>query len=1250
MGTLLIDRIVRDYWVNELQPPLSGFDIYTDYPRIGAKPEMRQTVYRLDVHPAEMTRLSKNCDLNLWMMSCYYIFLYRMSGEQDQIVGMKNSKGCVLPLRMSCEPEMMFSDLYRSVENKWKSLDFAAIPLEEIEHFVGSSPLVQTLFGADDADLPSCLNWQVRNTRDGWLIYISYDKNLFKEGTIRKFAAHYECIVKAGMADDSLAIGSIPILTEEDITAYRELNDTARAWPSLPISIPEMLRRTVERVGNRIALSSGDRSLTYVELDRVSNQVARMLVEHGLRKGDFVSIFMERSMEAVIGMLGVLKAGGAYVPLDPEHPEDRNSYIISDTCSRIVLTKESYTPKLSNLLAANTADVTLISLDHLPEFDADSADYRGVPVALQDIAYIIYTSGTTGRPKGVLIPHAGVINLALATVDQLWMTEYDVILQYSTFSFDASVYDIFSALCCGARLHLLSNEQRYSVESFTAAIDAYGATRIGILPTVFFNQLSAYLTAEEALKYTGIRSFVIGGEALPGESVRVLQRKLPHQPMIINAYGPTEVTVATTTHKIEEAIPDHLTTVSIGKPLANYEVLIVNEHHQLCPLNVVGELLIHSVGLAKGYLNQPDKTAEVFIEDPIQPGSGKMYYCSGDLVRLQENGIEYVGRKDLQVKIRGYRIEIGEIEENLVKQPEIKDAAIIVKEDADGEKMLVAYYTSKSGEHVGKAELAAFLKTKVPAYMVPSHFICLEAMPVSPTGKIDRKRLDLYELPTSDEANANYAAPENELQQEIATAWEQALRRSQIGIHDDFFDIGGHSLKILEILVLLKPSFPKLKINDFFAYPTVAQLAERVTELDRTANGVPAVLEYTGEIVDLAEYPRVFGNGSQHRYAGGVANQRHILLTGATGYLGSALLHELLQTTDADIYCLIRPAGGEEPYRRLTEVMRGYFGPDIIAKMDNRVIAVQGDLEQPGLGLNERTRELLMGRIDSIIHCGAEVKHFGDPDYFKRVNVDSTDRLLDLARGRNIRFHYVSTLGIPEDLAVSGAWDRFLRYDGYDPSVSTDNVYTNSKLEAERLVVRTCEEEGVPATVYRVGNLSCHSETGSFQRNIDNNAFYRMLKAMILLGQAPSVEWQVDMTPVNYAGAAIAALALQEETVGRMFHICNPVQLPYAQMVEYLQETGYRIDMHDWPAYEAWLLDASQPKDSTGMELAMAQLEGDGAKNSPYRFACPQTIEYLHGTQVSCHVPDQEYIGRLVRHAVDVGYFPAPRTADRNRL
>lgn len=1248
MNTILVTQQSRQYWLDELKPPLSGLDMYTDFPKHGQIRELRETTYALDLNMKQLNAVLRGTDeLRAWMIACYCVFLRRMTGEQELIFGVRCSRGHLLPVRILLESHSQFCDLYKQITDKLVQAEAASMPLEEIEGITGPIPELEAVYGRNESSRPGLLHWDVRVEQGQPLIHIAYPGNLFKETTIRRYGALFQQIVDAVLADEHVVVGRIPLLTEEDVEAYARLNDTAKALPEAA-SIPELLDLSMKRFADRIALSSGQQEISYAELDIESDRVAQMLLSAGLVPGNFVAIFMERSLEAVISMLGVLKAGGAYVPLDPEHPDDRNAYIIQDTCSAIVLTKKQYASRVASLLEEQ---------ERWPDreqsrpayqvfcLDGNLSDYPAKParvaVGAADIAYVIYTSGTTGRPKGVLIPHVGVINLAAATVEQLGLHERDVILQYSTFSFDASVYDIFSALHAGARLHLLSGDERYSVEAFTAAIEYTGATRFGILPTVFFNQLSTYFNEEEADKYKSIRSLVIGGEALAGAAVRAFQKKLKHRPLIVNAYGPTEATVVTTVNPFEDIVPDYVSTIGIGRPIANYEILIVDEHNQLCPQNVAGELLISSVGLARGYLNQQDKTNEAFILDPVHPESGKRYYRSGDLVRLQNDVIEYMGRKDLQVKIRGYRIEIGEIEDNLAKYEGIRDVAVIAKDGADGSKMLVAFYTSRDGGGLSRSELQSFLKSKLPAYMVPSHFVPLDAMPVSPTGKIDRKQLAFFEYDMQDEEETDYIPPEDELQLEISAAWEKVLGRIRIGIHEDFFEAGGHSLKILEALVLLKPKYPGLRIGDFFANPTIAMLAKRIASLAvDQGTGISVGVEGS-ELVDLAEHPLQFGGKG---IAEASYSQQHILLTGATGYLGSRLLHELLERSEAMIYCLIRPVSGSQPYERLQHVMTAYFGDKSASKMEGRVIAVAGDLQQDNLGLNGREYALLREQIDSVVHCGAEVRHFGEPEYFRRVNVDSTERLLSLGKGKgNFRFHYISTIGIPEDLAMSGLWDSFTASETYDYSLSIDNVYTNSKLEAEKLAVRACEEDGVPVTVYRVGNLSCDSRSGIFQTNMDSNAFYRMLKAMLLLGKAPRVSWQVDITPIDYAGEAIATLLLLDRTAGRMFHICNPVQISYEDMIDQFRDYGYYISLLDWPEYEAWLLDSSQPKDQKGTGLAMAQLEGDGAKNSVYRFSCPQTLEYIRAAGITCAAPDRFLFKKLIDHAVKVGYFNPPK-------
>jgi amino acid adenylation domain-containing protein/thioester reductase-like protein len=1233
-----------EYWKKELKACISELPVYMDAPRNNESKTTQCLTIPLQLDSAQAERLSLIYNLDVVWLTCYVAFLHRMSNETDLLIGMTYPDGQLLPLRVNCTSEDTMKQLIGKVSDKLVLSLVNSMPLPEIKALADRSLSLACIYGEYDPKEEQegfMWSWHVRKQEEEWLLHITYNGRLFADNTVERFASHFKLMAQASIHNIHAVIGSMDIVTDADTLAYRALNNTAKELPA-ELNIVGQFASVVKNYPSRIAFSSGEKLMTYQELDRESNKVARMLLNEGFTKGEFAAIFMERSIETVVSLLGVLKAGGTYIPLDPEHPEERNAYIISDTASRFIITKTPYKAKVQALYRLNETN----TISHIFDYEEQLSNYSdetAVTPDLQpdDLAYVIYTSGSTGRPKGALIPHKGVVNLAMAIRDDLQLTEEDVLLQYSTFSFDASVYDVFGSMLNGSRLHLLSYEERFSIDSFTKAVQDAGATRISILPTVFFNQLATYLTPVDAPTYSRIKSLVVGGEALPGEAVRQFQKKTGGHIRIVNAYGPTECTVAATSYIIDEPVAEHVSTLCIGTPLANYELYILNSYNRICPVNVTGELLISSVGVGKGYLNQPEKTAEVFITDPLQPESGKVFYRSGDMVRLLANGlVEYMGRKDSQVKIRGYRIEIGEIEDNLVKHEAVKDAAVIAALDASGEKRLVAFYTSADGAAVPKQELVQFLSKKVPGYMVPEHFQWLASMPVTPSGKVDRKALAALDLEEdTGEVRGDYVPPVSDLEKQVCAAWEKALRRTNISVTDNFFEIGGHSIKVLEILAVLKPSYPNLKINDFFQYPTIEQLSARISYLAGEESAESTVDWANEPVRDLIDHPARFG---KQDYPYLISPQEHIFLTGSTGYLGSHILFELLERSAAKVYCLVRPhADYAEPLDRLAAVMTRYFGKGIVEKLRERVVMVQGDLEKEDLGLQAGDRYLLNKHVDSIIHCGAEVKHFGDAEYFTRVNVDSTRRLLDLARTKeNTRFHYISTLGIPEELALSGQWDDFLASSEYLETAYVENVYTESKLEAERLAVLACEREGIPVSIYRVGNLSCRSDNGLFQQNIDNNAFYRMLKAMILLGVSPVAHSYVDLTPVDYAGASITTLLLQNDSIGGMFHICNPVQLSYVEMVKHFQNFGYEVSFMELKEYESWLLNPEASKNQEGLQLAMAQLEGDGAKHSSWRFACPQTVRSLEGSGVVCQLPDQAFIARLIDHAVEAGYFP----------
>ncbi|MFM9276574.1 non-ribosomal peptide synthetase family protein [Paenibacillus jiagnxiensis] len=1160
------------------------------------------------------------------LATAYFALLYRLSGETDIVAEWIADEGRSVPLRMSFEQKQTFVSLKNSIIAQMAAGAAAAPELQfdtrfSIGHAIGTEQ--------------ELLNWQLLDGSGSWTIRVTYDSSVLKEGTVHRYVQYFYALLEAALTDAERLIDAINILTGQDKAIYEQMNDTTWPYDKL-MTIHGMFEQAAALYPERTAVSSIHGQLTYRELNEKANRMARLLLEGGLSKGEFVTIFMERSLELIVSLLGILKAGGVYVPVDPEHPEDRNRYILSDTGSSFILTKNEYKEQASLLCAEVETVKEIIPMDSGMTDAYEGAGNVDIEVRPDDLAYIIYTSGSTGRPKGALIAHEGVVNLGETVRTDCRIGPEDVLTQFATYSFDASVWDTVGALFYGAHLYLLSPEERVSVEEFAAAIERTGTTIITILPTVFFNQLSAYLSDEGYRKLSGVKLITVAGEALYGEQVRAFQRKFRDAIEIVNVYGPTECTVCTTTHTIRGLIPDDLTNIPIGRPIHNYKVYIVNEENQLCPVNVPGEVYISTVGLAKGYLNQPEKTAEAFIANPF--GEGQIYK-SGDIAKLLPNGtIEYVGRRDSQIKIRGHRIEIGEIEDSFAKIPNVQNVAVIHKKDTEDQNMLVGYFTTKDGSLLPAPDVKRLLGTKLPSYFIPKWIVQLETMPTSPTGKIDRKSLKNYDHRVVTQSDAGFKPPATDIERRVAESWQEVLKVEQVGRYDDFFSIGGDSLAIIHVLVLLKPHYPDLKINDFFQHRTVEALSSHIGQLMEKPQTAERAVVLTGPAISLEEHPPITQQEGKAEI--GFQDPNAVLLTGATGYLGAYLLHELLVQSKAIVYCLVRP-GIIPGLTRIQSHMEYFFGPSVHELIKDRVIAVDGDLEHENLGITHEMRFKLAGVLDMIVHSAADVRHFGDEGQFAKTNIAGTLSLIEFARGcvNPVRFHHISTMGIPEDLALSGQWEKVVSEQTLAPGLKVENLYTNSKLEAEKALMAAAQQ-GLHVSIYRAGNLSSHSESGLFQKNIDSNSFYRMLKAMLLLGKAPKVQWEVDFTPIDYAGKSIVALALRPGSLGKVFHICNPQTISYNSWIHLIREYGYEIELMEQEAYRAWLFDPAAPKNTEGVKLAIAQLEGDGAKDSRYRYGCKLTYEALQGTGITCAPPDSLFMKRMIEHAIKVGYLP----------
>ncbi|GMK37681.1 peptide synthetase [Paenibacillus sp. CCS19] len=1173
---------------------------------------------------------------NAFFLAVYASLLYRFSGgETDIAVGVSMPDKGEFYMLISLEKDRSFRTILKRV-------------LEQLERpgYQYGDSMANTGFiidGKPDSNTEQPLSWLLLGESQEVRLQAHYDTSLFKESTIRRYIDAYSKIVEAALTDETVNIETIDLLSAEEYALYDKLNDTDLDYP-VDLTIHQFIENVVRQYPDRKAVSSAENAYTYRTLNEQANRVAHLLLSKGIRKGDLVTIFMERSTDTIVSLLGILKAGGAYVPVDPEYPEERISYILEDTRAGYILTKQSHLKRAEQLGEKLGTVKHVVAVDSAENLEAYSASNPEQDIAPDDLAYVIYTSGSTGRPKGALLAHQGVVNLGVFSRKEFEITERDIVTQFASFSFDASVSEMICALFSGAHLHLLSAEERVSVDAFVSVLERTKTTFIPFVPTVFFNQLASVLSEEDFRRLHRVRTIMTAGEALYGEQVRVFQKKTDGRITVYNLYGPTECTVGTTYYRIPSPVRDGLTHVPIGLPNSNYKVYVVNEAMQLCPANVPGELLVESVGLSRGYLGKPDKTAEVFVPSPFKPGT--KVYRTGDIVKLLEDGtLEYVTRRDTQVKIRGHRIEIGAVEDVMSKYPNIQETAVVAVKEPNGQLALVGYYTSKDGNRLSSSELRVFLKEKLPAYYVPKWLSRLDKMPLSPTGKVDRKKLAAYELSSIEEEEQSLAdpsmRPHTEVQKRISHAWKEALGKEAASIEDDFFRIGGDSLAAIQVLVSLKPQCPALETQHLYQYRTIGQLAgwmEQLAEQGQAASGVGAARD--GSIKLLREYPRMLGST--------ISNAEHsepacILLTGATGYLGSHILYELLKKSQARIAALVRRSHEQSAVDRLWDVMRTYFGDSLLFLMNERVTVVEGDLEIPGLGLSPQDKEMLYSQIDTVVHAAADVRHLGDEEQIFKSNVDATRHLLELAQSRpGVRFHHISTIGVPEQLALDGKWESVEQSGAIDANLNVDNVYTNSKLEAEKLVFAAASQ-GLAVSVYRPGNIACHSLSGKFQTNIESNAFYRMIKGMLLLGKAPEISCYIDVTPVDYASSTITDLMLNQEAVGRVFHICNPNPITYMELIEMINKCGYSVETMEFGKYVQWLFDPAIAKSQEALELAMAMLEGDGARDSEYIYDCETTISLLEPTSLRCAYTDLSFIHKLIACANYVGYFPQPQ-------
>ncbi|CAO1653838.1 hypothetical protein NYA9BBAC_02593 [Salinibacterium sp. NYA9b] len=659
---------------------------------------------------------------------------------------------------------------------------------------------------------------QVADVLEGKVVFAS---DLFDTQTMERLAGHFVNLLTEAGSNPKQRVGDIDFLTErERLQLTVGFNDTASKFDDQAL-VHEFVERHARKTPDAVALWFEDESMTYGQLNSRANQLAVFLRRSGVESESLVAVCLERGFDMVVSLLAIWKAGGAYVPIDPAYPAERVAFMIEDTAAQVVLTQSSLVGLFSGARTNSIVALDVVALD-LEELPTRDLDRRGSPT---DLAYVIYTSGSTGTPKGVMIEHQGICSLVASDSSVAGIQSSDVILAGANFVFDAAVYEFWGALTQGASMVIGSERMLLDGDAVRDLVKVRRVTQMFVTPILL-------APLYRAGAFDALRAVVFGGEAADPALVRDMSLALPGC-AFVNAYGPSEFSVMATVFEIGSGWSGGA-VVPIGRPVANARAVVVDRWGGLAPVGVAGELLIGGAGVGRGYLNRPDLTAERFVDDPVVRGAGRVYR-TGDLVRWLPGGsLEFLGRQDNQVKIRGLRIELGEIESQLMKSPTVSAGAVVVKDDGAGGKRLVAYCVSSS-ESV--SELRDWCAQKLPAFMVPNVFVFLDALPMTPSGKLDRRALP-EPVASRDSLEGEYVAPRNEVERALAEIWAEVLGVDRVGVHDNFFAIGGHSLLATKAVSRANQLLDmSASVKNLFVTPTIAGYAHGT--LSGGVGGVP---------------------------------------------------------------------------------------------------------------------------------------------------------------------------------------------------------------------------------------------------------------------------------------------------------------------------------------------------------------------------------------------------------------------------
>lgn len=980
--------------------------------------------------------------------------------------------------------------------------------------------------------IPESLNVHVSDLDNTNSLNIYYDYQISKLSHEEIVLIHNRILnlINQVLLNPNQTISNLEITTENEINEIIHKFNNSNATYPVGKTIVDLFENQVIETPNNVAVKIDNEFLTYSDLNKKANQFANKLRKLGVNTNVPVAIRLNKSINMIVAILGIIKAGGCYVPINLSYPKERIDFMLKDSSCKFFITNSEHFNDIE--VDSSVSLINIDDNDYLIELDCN-LEHINSP---EDTLYIIYTSGSTGIPKGVLISHLNVVRLLKNSEFQFDFNSNDVWTMFHSVAFDFSVWEMYGALLYGGKLVLISENTAKDPFLFLELLRKENVTVLNQTPSYFYNLQDLELLQQYS--DLSIRYIIFGGEALKPSLIKPWKCKYPTT-KLINMYGITETTVHVTFRELLLSDLDSDDSI-IGTPIPTLKVYIMDNNQKIMPLGIEGEICVAGLGVCKGYLNRPELNKTKFVPNPYV--EGELLYRSADSGYLDRNLIlHYIGRIDNQVKIRGFRVELGEIETKLLSYPSISKCVVLPISKDNNDISLIAYIVEDKNTPITK--LKEYMQKMVPSYMVPNYFVKLNSLPLNVNGKVDRKKLKT--IPINNEREIPYVKPITEFEKILVDTIEKSLNISNLGINDDIINLGVDSLSLMKIAISLLEKGISVNIQSFYSDRTIKRIEENL-------NTKPQINTYTQHVYN--NFDESFSNKN--------LNLNNILLTGSTGFLGAHILNDLINNTDSNIYCLIRDKYNIDGKTRLLNTLNSYFGNSLDKYVDNRIKVVNGDISKDSLGLSDFDYKMLSSNIDLIIHSAAIVSHYGSSEIFSKINVTGTKNIIDFCLANNIYLSYISTLSLSGLFANSAINESFTEHSIYIGQDCFSNVYINSKFEAE-IAINNALKNGLKVVVFRLGNITARSTDFVFQENYSENAFLNRLLSLIKLEIFPKslLNFKFDLSPVDSCSNKIVALSKYFDSYGKIFHIANNNTLSFAQILEWLKEYGYVINI-----------------------------------------------------------------------------------------